>query len=127
VHVAPGRHVAARGVHRDRLLPGDKARLHLKLEIGHGRLLRLGEALDVAMGELDLALELVGHHGAGGLDLGLGQDRVALVLVELAGVFQRLRVAARLDVVEDALDDRMHVRGVAGRGQFCFFQVFTGH
>jgi hypothetical protein len=48
------------------------------------RLLRLGEALDVGMGELDVALELVGHLRAGGLDLGLGQERVALVLVELA-------------------------------------------
>jgi hypothetical protein len=36
------------------------------------------------MGELDIALELFGHLRAGGLDLGLGQDRVALVLVELA-------------------------------------------
>jgi hypothetical protein len=64
VAVAPARHVAARGVHRDRLLPGDKPRHDLKLDIGHGRLLRLGEALDVAMGELDLALELLGHHAA---------------------------------------------------------------
>jgi hypothetical protein len=74
------------------------------------------------MGELDVALQLVGHLGAGGLDLGLGKDRVALVFVELAGVFQRLRVAARLDVVEDALTIACTSEASLAEVSFAFFR-----
>ena len=99
--VSPTRHITPRRIDRDRLLPGDEARHDLVFDIGHGGFLLLGKAAHIVVAELDVALQLFGHQRAGGFDLVRRQDDIAVVFVELGGIFQRLRIAARLDIVKD--------------------------
>ncbi len=125
--VAPTGHIAARRIDRDRLLPGDHARHDLDLDIRDGRLLHLGKAAHVVMGELDVLLELLGNQAHRRRRSLLRQQDAAVVTVELLGVFQRLRITARLDIGKDVLDRLVHFGRIRFRGQAGLLEVFARH
>ena len=127
VAVAPAGHVAARRRHRDRLLPGDKARRQLGLDIGQRAFLKLGKTAHVVMGKADVSLEPVGHLVAGRRDLVRRQQHIALVAVEARGILQRLGIAAGFDLVQDARDGVMGLARVGLWRAIRLLQIVARH
>ena len=72
------------------------------------------------MRELDVRLQLVGNQRRRGIDIGLSQQDRAGIAVEFLGVFQRLLVAARLDIVQNLPHDLPYFGGIASGVKRCF-------
>ena len=107
--VASTGNVAARRIHRDGFLAGNHAGNDLKLDIRERAFLRFSKAAHIVMGKLDVPFQLFRHQSRSSFDLFLSQDHVAVVLVELGCVFQRLGVAAGFDIAEDRAYGLAHV------------------
>ena len=109
------RHVAADRIHRDVAMAEDDAGQGLDLDVGHRGLLRLGEAAHLRLGEADIVEVALGDFRDGLFDLLLGQaEGGRLIAIELRGKLADRGVAARLDVLQDALDRGAHLRVVLG-------------
>ena len=77
------------------------------------RPLVLGEVAHLRLREVDVVEVLLRQAGDAGLDLGVGQPEVlAVPVVELHRQLAHRRVAARLDVGENAFDRRPDLRVV---------------
>jgi hypothetical protein len=125
--VAPTRNIAACRLDGDAFLTSDQTRNHLHLDILQRGLLGFGKAAHIGVAEFDIALDLLGDEGCGGVNLGFGQDDAAFVFVEFLGVIQCGLIAASLDVIQDGLDDFSDIGRIAFGGQGRFFKILTGH
>ena len=76
--------------------------------------MRLGETLDPVVGELQVVLEALRNLVRGGIDDILGNENVALPLIEFAGVLDGFGFTAFLDLAQHAGDQIAHI-GLAGR------------
>ena len=111
--VLPAGHVAADGADGDVAVAEDDAGADLDLEGHEGAELLLGEAADVGLAVLGVALQVVGHRGDGVVELGGGELEAGRVpAVELAAVAAHRVQAVRLDVEEHLGDDACRL-GVA--------------
>ena len=94
--------VTACGLTWDRLLPRDQTRSDFIFKILDRLFLRLGEAAHIVMCIANIVFQLRGHLLGGRLDLIPGQHDIAIVLVKLRCVLQRLGIATGLDLVRIA-------------------------
>ena len=99
------RHVAADRLDRNVPVPEQHARERLDLDVRHRRALRLGEAPDLGLGELDVFHVAVAH---------LLAEACGFVVVEPGGHFADCVVATGLDVSKRGLDAGAHFRVVFG-------------
>jgi hypothetical protein len=89
VAVAPAGHVAARGIHRDALLPGGEARLHLQLEIGQVAFCASANRFTLAWANSMSRFSLSGTC-AQAASIFLASGRCCPRTCRTSGVFQRL-------------------------------------
>ena len=109
--VAPAWHVAADARHRNVAVAEHHAGQRLDLEVAHRLLLLLREVAHLALRELDVLEVALADLRDRLVDLGVGQAKaLRLPAVELLRQLADRRVAARLDVGEDLLDRRAHLR-----------------
>jgi hypothetical protein len=109
VRVAPARHVAAGGLQRNVAVPGNKTGKHLGFDVLHRGALGFGEAAHVVMGEADVVLQLLRHHLARPLAGFVGDDDIAVPLVEVARIGHGAVIAAAFELVEHVDDDVAHI------------------
>jgi len=103
--VAAAGHVAADAVDRDVLVAETDAGKGFDLDIAQGVLLRLGEAADLGLGELDVGDDLVGQTVDQGLDLiGAEAEGGGFPFVEFRRQFADGRITSCGDVFEDGFD-----------------------
>ncbi len=104
-------HIAADGVHRDVFVAEDHAGIGFLLHIHQGGLLDFREVADLRLGELDVLDILFGDLIIAGVDLFPAEaEFLRRPAVELLGIIPERRIAARLDVVENALHGLAHLR-----------------
>ena len=127
--IAPARHVAADGIHRDVAVAENDARQRLDFEVVHRRFLLLREVAHLRLGEFDVVEIALGHLRDRALDLLRIQPEVfRRPIVEFLRQIAHRVVAARLDVGEDVLDGRAHLGvGLLDRARIHSALEMPGH
>jgi hypothetical protein len=125
--VAPGRHVAARDLHRHQPLSRDDAGRELDLEVAHAGALGFGEAAHPIHRVVDVPPQAIGHFARAAIRFLGGDKDLAMPVVELRGVVPHGGLAMRGDGGEHRLHNRAGLGcGVLG-GAARALQVFDGH
>mmetsp|Transcript_29622 Transcript_29622/g.58555 ORF Transcript_29622/g.58555 Transcript_29622/m.58555 type:complete len:260 (+) Transcript_29622:652-1431(+) len=125
--IPPTGHIAARRIHRDRLLTHGHARHNLIFHVLDGALLSLGKAADIVMGKPDIRLQLLRHQRTGGFNLSLRQHHIALIPIKLRRILQSCSIPTNLNRTQYLTNRRRNVRGARAGGQGRTFYIFDGH
>jgi hypothetical protein len=88
---------------------GNKTGKHLGFDVLHRGALGFSEAAHIVVGKADIVLQLLRYHLLCPLTGFVGDDDIAVPLVEIAGIGHGPLIAALLELVEHVDDDVAHI------------------